>query len=247
MTLVGGLGTSLGPVVGAFIIVRWRTTWPSSAPGSRSSRASSSSFCVLTFRRGIVGEIATYAEGRRKGPRETEAAATADKRRRGLPPHRAPTEGDGGGGAVEPPDTSVLVPALARRTPRSLIRREVALQAGTLSLATSKLYTRAVLPPATWPAHRPAPRPGSQPGSCAIGEMSTAVRIVRAPHHAVDADDVAQANADGVLLEAQDDVAVEEVAREHAVFEPVECLAVALAVGVVHGRERARYHQRPGC
>ena len=30
------------------------------------------------------------------------------------------------------------------------------------------------------------------------------------------ADDVAQANADGVLLEAQDDLAVEEVARQHA-------------------------------
>ena len=30
-------------------------------------------------------------------------------------------------------------------------------------------------------------------------------------------DDVAQANADGVLLEAQHDVAAEEVAREYAV------------------------------
>ena len=37
------------------------------------------------------------------------------------------------------------------------------------------------------------------------------------PNHVVGADDVAQANADGVLLEAQDDVAAEEVAREYAV------------------------------
>ena len=43
------------------------------------------------------------------------------------------------------------------------------------------------------------------------------MRIVRAPHHVVDADDVAQANADGVLLEAQDDIAAEEVARKIAV------------------------------
>jgi hypothetical protein len=39
----------------------------------------------------------------------------------------------------------------------------------------------------------------------------------RAPHHVIDPEDVAQANANGVLLEAQDDVAVEEVAREYAV------------------------------
>jgi hypothetical protein len=61
-----------------------------------------------------------------------------------------------------------------------------------------------------------------------------AMRIVRALHHVVDADDVMQANADGLLLEARSDVAVEEVAREHAVLELVDRLAVALAVGVVH-------------
>ena len=35
-----------------------------------------------------------------------------------------------------------------------------------------------------------------------LGKCRLAVRIVRAPHHVVDANDVAQANADGVLLEA---------------------------------------------
>jgi hypothetical protein len=35
-----------------------------------------------------------------------------------------------------------------------------------------------------------------------LGKCRLAVRIVRAPHHVVDADDVSQANADGVLLEA---------------------------------------------
>src|SRR6266478_9405142 len=55
-----------------------------------------------------------------------------------------------------------------------------------------------------------------------LGKRRLAVRIVRAPHHVVphpgvDTDDVSQANADGVLLEAQHDVAAEEVAREYAV------------------------------
>ena len=44
-----------------------------------------------------------------------------------------------------------------------------------------------------------------------------AVRVVGAPHHVVRPDHVSQTNADAVLLEAQDDVAAEEVAREHAV------------------------------
>jgi hypothetical protein len=35
-----------------------------------------------------------------------------------------------------------------------------------------------------------------------LGKGLLAVRIVRAPHHVVDADEFAQANADGVLLEA---------------------------------------------
>jgi len=38
------------------------------------------------------------------------------------------------------------------------------------------------------------------------GQPRHAVRIVRAPHHVVDADDVAQANADGAFVNAQHDV-----------------------------------------
>jgi hypothetical protein len=72
----------------------------------------------------------------------------------------------------------------------------------------------------SWPVRRPAPRPGSPPGSSAIGETSTHCTDSPSPHHVVDADDVSQANSDGVLLKAQHDVAAEEVAREHAVFEP---------------------------
>src|SRR5215813_8319704 len=45
-----------------------------------------------------------------------------------------------------------------------------------------------------------------------LRERGLAVRIVRAPHHVVDADHVAQTDADRVLLEAQHDVAVKEIA-----------------------------------
>jgi len=69
------------------------------------------------------------------------------------------------------------------------------------------------------------------------------VGIVGAPHHVVDADHVAQADADRVLLEAQEDVAVEEVAGARVTLEAVERLLVALAVRVVHGGEDVR---RPG-
>ena len=46
-------------------------------------------------------------------------------------------------------------------------------------------------------------------------------------------------------LEAQHDVAAEEVARQHAILEPVNRLAVALAIRVVHGGERVGRPRQP--
>ncbi len=58
MTLVGGLGTVFGPVVGAFVIMAMQTYL--AALGSWVTVIQGGIFviCVLTFRRGIVGEIA---------------------------------------------------------------------------------------------------------------------------------------------------------------------------------------------
>lgn len=58
MTLVGGLGTVYGPVIGAFIIVAMQNYL--SGLGSWVMVAQGVIFvvCVLTFRRGIIGEIA---------------------------------------------------------------------------------------------------------------------------------------------------------------------------------------------
>jgi branched-chain amino acid transport system permease protein len=58
MTLVGGLGTVFGPVIGAFIIVA--TQQYLAGFGSWVTVIQGSIFvaCVLTFRRGVIGEIA---------------------------------------------------------------------------------------------------------------------------------------------------------------------------------------------
>lgn len=60
MTLVGGLGTVFGPVIGAFIIVA--TQQYLAGFGSWVTVIQGSIFvaCVLLFRRGIVGEVAHY-------------------------------------------------------------------------------------------------------------------------------------------------------------------------------------------
>ena len=57
MTLVGGLGTVFGPVVGAFVIVTLRTT--STQLGAWVPVVQGVIFvvCVLPFRRGIVGGL----------------------------------------------------------------------------------------------------------------------------------------------------------------------------------------------
>jgi branched-chain amino acid transport system permease protein len=84
MTLLGGLGTVTGPVVGAFIIVSLENklgdfgNWLASATGIEWFRTIGESVtivtglifivCVLAFRRGIVGEIAERFGRRRPAP-----------------------------------------------------------------------------------------------------------------------------------------------------------------------------------
>ncbi len=59
MTLLGGMGTIFGPVVGAVVIVTletfpWLGAWVTVAEGLIFV------ICVLTFRRGIVGELSRW-------------------------------------------------------------------------------------------------------------------------------------------------------------------------------------------
>jgi branched-chain amino acid transport system permease protein len=60
MTLLGGMGTILGPVVGAGIVVGLQNYLANI--GSWSTIATGFIFviCVLAFRRGVVGEITTF-------------------------------------------------------------------------------------------------------------------------------------------------------------------------------------------
>jgi branched-chain amino acid transport system permease protein len=73
MTLVGGLGTLFGPVVGAFIIVTMENYLAQTGSWVTIIEGVIFVVCVLTFRRGIVGIIAPYLAGTR-----TQSAALGE-------------------------------------------------------------------------------------------------------------------------------------------------------------------------
>ena len=60
MTLVGGLGTVFGPVVGAFVIIAMQQYLASFRQWVTVIQGVIFVACVLTFRRGVIGEIAHF-------------------------------------------------------------------------------------------------------------------------------------------------------------------------------------------
>jgi len=60
MTLVGGLGTIFGPVVGGFFVVTMENYLTSIGQWVFVVQGSIFVFCVLLFRRGLVGELAHH-------------------------------------------------------------------------------------------------------------------------------------------------------------------------------------------
>jgi branched-chain amino acid transport system permease protein len=74
LTLVGGMGTVLGPVVGAFVVVAMEHylaglgSWVSVIQGAIFTA------CVLAFRRGIVGQIGVWLQRRRNLRNAAEGA-----------------------------------------------------------------------------------------------------------------------------------------------------------------------------
>jgi branched-chain amino acid transport system permease protein len=65
MTLVGGLGTVLGPVVGAFIVIGMENYLARYGSWVTVIQGAVFVVCVLAFRRGVVGEILAFVQRRR--------------------------------------------------------------------------------------------------------------------------------------------------------------------------------------
>jgi branched-chain amino acid transport system permease protein len=66
MTLVGGMGTVFGPVVGAVVIISMQLYLAELGAWVTVIQGAIFVFCVLAFRRGIVGELEAWLRGRRK-------------------------------------------------------------------------------------------------------------------------------------------------------------------------------------
>ena len=77
MTLVGGLGTVLGPVVGAFFLVAMQHYLAQLGSWVTVVQGVIFVFCVLVFRRGIVGVIMSYAASRRTVPTAAKPSEVA--------------------------------------------------------------------------------------------------------------------------------------------------------------------------
>ena len=60
MTLLGGLGTVFGPVVGAFIIITMENYLAQLGAWVSITQGIIFVICVLTFRRGVIGEIGNW-------------------------------------------------------------------------------------------------------------------------------------------------------------------------------------------
>ena len=74
MTLLGGMGTVLGPMVGAFLLAGIQQYMAGFGALVSIFQGVIFVFCVLLFRRGIVGEIIALRERWSKGGRAAEAA-----------------------------------------------------------------------------------------------------------------------------------------------------------------------------
>jgi len=85
MTLVGGLGTVLGPVVGAFFLVAMQHYLAQLGSWVTVVQGIIFVVCVLVFRRGIVGTIAFYAAPPRDVPTGEKPTEIGGAAARGTP------------------------------------------------------------------------------------------------------------------------------------------------------------------
>lgn len=76
MTLIGGLGTIWGPVVGAFISIAMENYLAELGSWVTVIQGTIFVICVLVFRRGVVGEIVHFVNRRQRQPRLAEEPRT---------------------------------------------------------------------------------------------------------------------------------------------------------------------------
>ena len=76
MTLIGGLGTIWGPVVGAFISITMENYLAELGSWVTVIQGTIFVICVLVFRRGVVGEIVQFVNRRQRQPRLAEEPRT---------------------------------------------------------------------------------------------------------------------------------------------------------------------------
>ncbi|HZB90394.1 MAG TPA: branched-chain amino acid ABC transporter permease [Stellaceae bacterium] len=83
MTLLGGLGTEFGPVVGAFILVAMENYLAQYGSWVTVIEGAIFVFCVLVFRRGVVGELLQLARrlasGRQRPPQSAVAGTEREE------------------------------------------------------------------------------------------------------------------------------------------------------------------------
>src|SRR5438067_3827275 len=93
MTLIGGIGTILGPVVGAFFLTTMENYLAQAGSWVTIIEGIIFVICVLTFREGIVGVIAPYAMGRRTRPEPVPEEIEVEE---APPPNIRDVAGEGG-------------------------------------------------------------------------------------------------------------------------------------------------------
>ena len=83
MVLIGGIGTILGPVVGAIVLISMQVYLASFGPWVMIIQGSVFIACILGFRKGVVGTIAEML-GRRRAPPAAPGTASAAEKRWGV-------------------------------------------------------------------------------------------------------------------------------------------------------------------
>ena len=91
MVLRGGIGTILGPVVGAAVLISMQVYLASFGPWVMIIQGSIFIACILGFRRGLVGTLEHWLRRRNSGPATPEGAVAQERHWGPAVPDKRPT------------------------------------------------------------------------------------------------------------------------------------------------------------